>query len=422
MLPLPHATSKRLLARDMCVTVHQHQVANSSHLVSVEPRQAAGVDTQVAILSICNADVAALKQSMRSWSTRPALVFTLKGLRVSAVAQELLQKCVHSRAFPDSPASQHLVIKSADTSSVQAMSELENLGATKRTSLSRDEATWALTPRGVSQLHHMHEVSKPALFLRPCAELAALAPEELPSLTSWELFQVLRQKGWVLKRASGPPKKMRLLPPVTREPLLRQWYSTSVNLTSKNTRSYMLALAQVDELFAGSFVQCVYHCQKQAYYEHLLDGTSTGDLPEDLMLEDGDVLEANAHARQDALKLDVQAPAATDSQLPLCLEPAVPAEPPLSDGSCSEHTSNLTCEDSEMDDAEDKDSLDSLYVPTSPRSEDLQAVPCMMGDLMNDNLIGKEDWARAQIKASVLQLCFCFGLVEIHRRLSCVAA
>ena len=49
----------------------------------------------------------------------------------------------------------------------------------------------------------------------------------------------------------------------------------------------MLALAQVDELFAGSFVQCVYHCQKQTYYEHLLAGTSTGDLPEDLMLEDG---------------------------------------------------------------------------------------------------------------------------------------
>ena len=107
------------------------------------------------------------------------------------------------------------------------------------------------------------------------------------------------------------------------------------------------------------------------------------------------------------MKFDVQAPAATDSQLPLCLEPAMPAEPPLFDGSCSEHTSNLTCEDNKMDDAKDKDSLDSLCVPTSPRSEDLQAVPRMMGDLMDDNLIGKEAWARVQIKASVLQLCFC---------------
>ena len=105
----------------------------------------AGVQTHLGMLSVSGASMDSLKQTMRSWSSRQRLVFTLHGQNISAHAQDLLQRLVLSRAFPDS--GQPYRICSADEDAIHELASLQVVQPLSRCS---EFSEWAMTPFGAA--------------------------------------------------------------------------------------------------------------------------------------------------------------------------------------------------------------------------------------------------------------------------------
>ena len=56
------------------------------------------------------------------------------------------------------------------------------------------------------------------------------------------------------------------------------WYTSGLHLNNKHTIAYMVALCQADRMLDGGYVEAIHHCQKQPYYQGLLEGKIAGAL------------------------------------------------------------------------------------------------------------------------------------------------
>lgn len=324
---LPAAETKRLGSTDMCVSFHKARMAptiqgqDPSLCVSVEPTVAMGVPNTVAVLSVCGSsnidvDLGPLTQSMRCWMIDKQLQFALRDYTVSAAASHLLRDAVLGRAFPNCSREQWLVLDTSNDAVMAAAKELQALGIFEPQSLAGGSACFALTPRGVQQLHHMHAVQHPEKVFRSAETLAALPAPQMLECTSWELMQILKHQGWEMKKCPAGQKR-RGLPPITRSTVERKFYLSSLHAHSKHHMAYMKALCQAETLFEHGVVHAIHHGQNPTYYQAILDEAHDGVIaPVPLAIEAGGSAEIAA-----AIPMQLE----LDEHIVLAVNPARPA-------------------------------------------------------------------------------------------------
>ena len=306
VVKLPAAEAKRLEPEDMCVSMHGAQLlrlprdGNASCCsdegklalcVSADPQSAVGIASHVHVLS-CFADLSSdllvLTQSMRCWKQGSTLLFGLKSKTVlPAAAHALLRKLVLARAFPMCSDQNCVEILSEEAETMAAAVYLQTCGAIMKRKQEGAQCDfghlatrWCFTERGAQELIHMHEVIKPQRVFREAAVLAALPQEAAQSMTSWELMQLLNHKGWELRQKPGKTKAIKL--PVLERSSPRVWYASTLHLNSKKAMAYMKALAVCENLFDSGQLLKLHHCQAEIYYAGIMEGTSNGELLEEL--------------------------------------------------------------------------------------------------------------------------------------------
>ena len=126
------------------------------------------------------------------------------------------------------------------------------------------------------------------------------SPETLAKATDWELFDAARQAGWTVQ---GKPR--RAVPPLLPGDIAKVYYVPSVSL--ERHRLYIIVLLRCERMFAEGLWRQVLHFQKQKYYREMLEGKSTGELPQHQAAE---AQHARAEHAAAGLELDVQPPVA----------------------------------------------------------------------------------------------------------------
>lgn len=231
---LPAAESKRLWARDMCVSFHKavivHMAAKDSSgqvcpaeprlCVSVDAAAACGVSHQINVLSLCEnnlpADgISALKHSMRQWEHSSKLVFILKDRRVSPPAMELLNESLLQRSFPQCSLQQCICMDVSNADRCQAVKEPCSAGAVEQRKAENSMSLWSLTEQGMKNIMRLRVVRRPEKVFRPADELSQLPLEDVKNCSCWELLQILWQKGWETQRGPQKAADRKALPAVT---------------------------------------------------------------------------------------------------------------------------------------------------------------------------------------------------------------
>lgn len=266
---------------------------------------------------------------MRGWRTNATLAFTLKDCVLSAVGHELLQEFISARAFPGN-ASPGLHLPPGDVLGFpSAVERLAELGIAAPSGQDR----WKLTESAMGKLMHVHVVKEPFAVFKPGAELSALAEsaESLDTFTAWELFEVLRHRGWSLQKT--PPRKaaQQQIPPLRLHDVAQpapQWFLGAVSsLSGARSVAYMSTLVCSKQLFDEGTVQEIHHFQPVQYYKQVLAGTSNGEAP--VAIRDSEDVVAPAEAGE--LSLDIEpAPLLSSSTRLNCLS-SFPAEPEYED-------------------------------------------------------------------------------------------
>lgn len=282
LVQLPPALTRRLSQHDLCVTVHRAAWSEpgGEWIVDVEPAQAQGIDSPIAVLSVARAqtDVGALRESMQSWSCRREVLFTIAGCEamITTSARKALQSLLQAGSFHGCDPHRRLLVSASDDTMLRALQELQGLGVVERIP---PLASWALTRDGMERVRTAHALSSPKRVFAPHAALEMIA--DFTSATNWELMALMRCRGWSLARRPSASKLRRSpLPPLEKDNRPKKWYLSSTSLD--HSRMYMIALLRSDDLLNGTVVVQIHHCQRAKYYSALLSESSDGTIAPDL--------------------------------------------------------------------------------------------------------------------------------------------
>ena len=227
----------------------------------------------IAVLTVVNADLAALRSGMLAWSTGKNVSFALAGCEgsISTAMMNVLVKMVDEQAFPESWQRDggHIVVHSHEVETLRCMESLVALGS-----------KFFFTQLGAQSLRHVRMCAAPMRFFKSPSELVDIPQKEWCYCSAWELLQLLCANNWQLRRAP-PPKVLKQQPLQALKPDAYQherlfWYLRSVHV--QNCKPYMLALLRAKQLFANSELLELHRCQPMKYYERVLDGKSNGCL------------------------------------------------------------------------------------------------------------------------------------------------
>ena len=289
LVRLPAASAQKLSQDSLCVTLHRSFQGGDKCYVEIEPARTEGVQVPVAVLSVFQTDIQAMRDGMLAWSTVKELAFTLAGCEhaMSEAMMKILTRMVVAEAFPRSgshlgDSGGHCTVQSWDHEALTCLEALKNMGMVEllpEVDGFDAERMYVFTRLGVQSLRHVHQCTAPARFFRTVGELADIPHAEWPYCSNWELFKLLQHEGWQLRRAP-PPKIIKRNPlPAHTSAALRGhllWYLPGESLQSR--RPYMLALLQSKTLFESLALAELHHCQPVKYYEKVLDGRSDGTL------------------------------------------------------------------------------------------------------------------------------------------------
>ena len=285
LVRLPAASGQRLGPTDLSITLHKSVRTATACFVEVEPAVAEGLRMPIAVLSALRADIECMRHGLLAWSTVKALTFSVEGCAhlMSEELQSLLCDMVTVGAFPiiNNPHNLTLRVRPHEAERLRCMETLRSNDVVEVGEQKSEFLGFRFTASGILRLRHMHQCQDPVEVFRPAEALAELEDEDFQDLTPWEMFTLLRHRGWQLKRAPEPKKlKQHPLPPHTLE-LHRMrhcvWYLRSVHI--EKSKPYMQALLMCQSLFDHGELEELHHCQSVKYYEQIIAGTSTGLLP-----------------------------------------------------------------------------------------------------------------------------------------------
>ena len=145
--PVPAAASAHLPSHSLCVAVHDAWPcgptlgAEAPTAVYVEPKEMHSIQDHLAVLALCHADVAALKEGMLAYSAKTGLMYNIQGLppEVAAEAAQIMRELVLNSAFPDSASG--LSVAASNRAALQALAVLQDCGYTD-SALQGHERVW----------------------------------------------------------------------------------------------------------------------------------------------------------------------------------------------------------------------------------------------------------------------------------------
>ena len=281
-VPLPAAQSKRAKQTDMAVTLHKaRSCSDGSWHVETIPARAAGVATTVGVLSVVNADIQHVQQSMQWWVMKKQMQYVMDGLPVAqaAEAENLIQSLVRSRAFQGSMQ----YFTSTDVKQLATLRALEEGGfvtATEQSELrgsSPQTAThqWQLTAQGTRSLRAVHHTLRGH---RVFQHLADTTQKSLMGASNWQLLAALDSQGWVLRPLPTAKANKKLVLPPYAHGSAKTWYLSAQTQHLTGARQYVMCLLSADKLFEGGVVKAIHHGQKTKYYLNVLQEKISGEV------------------------------------------------------------------------------------------------------------------------------------------------
>ena len=265
-LPAAAGAGLHLRADDVCLTFHRaYVIANTTH-VNVQPLPASssklGID--ISIMNLLSGDLSLLEAGLREWSRGRKACFLLDGCDPSLFSS-LLEALHSSGAYPTSDSV--LCVAGHDQERRDLLLALEQRGLTEQVAVRVDASTeWRFTCKGVSHLSFAQQLVEPSVV---CSRLP-LGSGVPHDATEFQLFMLLDERGWQVRKAPGKKQERLLLPPATKGGD-RIWYVGGTDLV--RIRSYLLCLVHIDTL--DNVVE-IHPFQEQKYYAQILDGSGDG--------------------------------------------------------------------------------------------------------------------------------------------------
>ena len=314
LVQMPAASARRLTQHDVCVTLHDSRRSNGRYVVAVEASRATSVQSPVAVLSVCDAEVGAIRTQLTSWNRRKSGSCILEGVAGVVVqrAEEAIRKLMACRAFPNT--GNVLQLAKSDAQMLQQLESLRDCSVVECLEDGPENSKWCFSLAGAGKLRVATDARCPELVFKPLADLSL---ECLESGTCWQLYQALQQKGFKVKQRPKSKKAVRQLAPLTPESAGADlvWYLSGTSML--RARKYMITLIRAEEMFASGGLSRVYHCQPVQYYSAVLHEGHTGS-----------PFQAVADEPVAALQLDVEQAPGPQALLDAgSQEPAVPSRP-----------------------------------------------------------------------------------------------
>ncbi|CAE7253642.1 unnamed protein product, partial [Symbiodinium necroappetens] len=314
LVQMPAASARRLTQHDVCVTLHDSRRSNGRYVVAVEASRATSVQSPVAVLSVCDAEVGAIRTQLTSWNRRKSGSCILEGVAGVVVqrAEEAIRKLMACRAFPNT--GNVLQLAKSDAQMLQQLESLRDCSVVECLEDGPENSKWCFSLAGAGKLRVATDARCPELVFKPLADLSL---ECLESGTCWQLYQALQQKGFQVKQRPKSKKAVRQLAPLTPESAGADlvWYLSGTSML--RARKYMITLIRAEEMFASGGLSRVYHCQPVQYYSAVLHEGHTGS-----------PFQAVADEPVAALQLDVEQAPGPQALLDAgSQEPAVPSRP-----------------------------------------------------------------------------------------------
>ena len=165
LMPLPAAHARRLSKHELCVTRHQGRRlgAGDDYIVAVEASRATSAQGPVAVLSVCDANLVAIRDGTKQWIRRKSSSFIREDVPDDGAQgyEQAVQKLVACRAFPST--GQVLQVARSDFAMLQQLESLRRLSIVQclQEGSESDSCKWCFTVLGASKLRAATHVRCP---------------------------------------------------------------------------------------------------------------------------------------------------------------------------------------------------------------------------------------------------------------------